>query len=116
MSLKLDSQNCCRISNSHHDQKIYVFFFEIFFQSPCSKRLPKKLFSIKISQCITTMVYLTKNGERKRQKITVCNALNAKTVKAAGLKIFCEYTHNHQEVLKKNGRSLFTLGPEIWRF
>jgi hypothetical protein len=70
MSLNLESQKFGRISNSQHDQKIHTFF-ESFFQSSCSKRLPKKLFSIKISKCITTMQYFMKNGKTKAAKITI---------------------------------------------
>jgi hypothetical protein len=85
MSLKLDSQKFCRISNSHHEQRIYIFFINFLLLSH-SKRLPKKLFSIKISICVTTMVYLTKNGKKSGKKELLYNALHAGTNKAAGLK------------------------------
>ncbi len=47
------------------------------------------------------MVYFTKNSTKKRQKITFCNALHAKTVKAAGLKFAVNIPITIMELVKK---------------
>jgi ABC-type long-subunit fatty acid transport system fused permease/ATPase subunit len=61
--------------------------------------IPKKLFSIKILICITTIVYLTKIGK----KLTTLKCTSRKNRLSCRAKILYENTHNHQGAFKKNG-------------
>jgi hypothetical protein len=65
----LDSQKFCRISNSHHDQNIYIFskFFFIILQQKASK---KDIFNKNINMYNHHGEFHEKR-QKKRQKITI---------------------------------------------
>jgi hypothetical protein len=71
MSLKLDSQKFCRISISHHDQKIFIFFSKFVFDHPVAKGIQKVNFNKNIKMYQHHGVFHEKQHQKKRQKLTI---------------------------------------------